>query len=55
MAHVVARWRTAGQGTYLAWLFDTLRQAYNIGTREVAATAVVVEALRESAAAFCER
>jgi ribosomal protein S18 acetylase RimI-like enzyme len=38
-----------------ALLFNALRRAYNVGTREIAAMAVVVDALHDRARAFYER
>jgi N-acetylglutamate synthase-like GNAT family acetyltransferase len=36
-------------------LFNALRRAFNVGTREIAATAVIVDALHDGARAFYER
>lgn len=44
-----------GQGLGEALLFNALRRAFEVGTLEIAATAVVVDALHDRARAFYER
>jgi ribosomal protein S18 acetylase RimI-like enzyme len=44
-----------GQGLGEILLFNALRRAFDVGTQEIAAMAVIVEALHDSARAFYER
>lgn len=47
--------RYQGQGLGEALLFDALRRAFVVGTQEIAATAVIVDALHDRARSFYER
>lgn len=47
--------RYQGRGLGEALLFDALRRAFEVGTEQIAATAVVVDALHDGARSFYER
>jgi GNAT superfamily N-acetyltransferase len=44
-----------GRGLGAVLLFDALRRAFAVGTQQIAAVAVIVDALHERARAFYER